>query len=78
MTGKRRAPDNPVEWLLRARSSLSLACVKTEGVLYEDLCYQVQQAAEKALKEDLHDLAMVAERRDKGSLTFAELKKRVM
>jgi len=30
------------------------------------------------LKENLHDLAMVAERRDEGSLTFAELKKRVM
>lgn len=30
------------------------------------------------LKEDLHDLAMVAERRDEGTLNLAELKKRVM
>jgi len=30
------------------------------------------------LKEDLHDLAMVAERRDEGTLSLAELKKRVM
>ena len=30
------------------------------------------------LKEDLHDLAMVAERRDEGTISLAELKKRVM
>ena len=30
------------------------------------------------LKEDLHDLAMVAERRDEGAMSLAELKKRVM
>jgi PHD/YefM family antitoxin component YafN of YafNO toxin-antitoxin module len=30
------------------------------------------------LKEDLHDLAMVAERRDEGTISLTELKKRVM
>jgi hypothetical protein len=30
------------------------------------------------LKEDFHDLAMVAERRDEGTLSLAELKKRVL
>lgn len=30
------------------------------------------------LKEDLHDLAMVAERRDEGTICLAELKKRVL
>jgi hypothetical protein len=30
------------------------------------------------LKEDLHDLAMVAERRDEGTISLAELKKRLM
>ncbi|MFA5415610.1 MAG: type II toxin-antitoxin system Phd/YefM family antitoxin [Methanoregula sp.] len=30
------------------------------------------------LKEDLHDLAMVAERRDEGSISLTELKKRVL
>ena len=30
------------------------------------------------LKEDLHDLAMVAEQRDEGTISLAELKKRVM
>ena len=29
------------------------------------------------LKEDLHDLAMVAERRDERTINLAELKKRV-
>ena len=30
------------------------------------------------LKEELHDLTMVAERRDEGTISLAELKKRVM
>ncbi|MGB7787203.1 MAG: HEPN domain-containing protein [Methanoregula sp.] len=50
MSGRRRSPDNPAEWLARAKSSLALASAKTPGVLYEDLCFQIQQAAEKALK----------------------------
>lgn len=50
MKGKKHSPDNPAEWLLRARSSLTLSAAKTPGVLFEDLCYQAQQAAEKSLK----------------------------
>jgi len=50
MKGRKRSPDNPDEWLHRAKSSLALARQKTADVLYEDLCYQAQQAAEKALK----------------------------
>jgi PHD/YefM family antitoxin component YafN of YafNO toxin-antitoxin module len=30
------------------------------------------------IREDLHDLAMVAERRDEGTISLDELKKRVM
>jgi hypothetical protein len=30
------------------------------------------------LKDDLHDLAMVAERRDEGTISLTELKKRVL
>ena len=30
------------------------------------------------LREDLHDLAMVAERRDDGTISLAELKKRAV
>jgi HEPN domain-containing protein len=43
-------PDNPVEWLNRAKSSLAIA-IQPSGEIYpEDLCFQAQQAAEKAIK----------------------------
>jgi HEPN domain-containing protein len=39
------------QWIERAKSSLELAQVKIVGnIRYEDLCFQLQQAAEKALK----------------------------
>ena len=39
------------EWISRANSSLDLAKTKiTHRIIYEDLCYQAQQAVEKALK----------------------------
>ncbi|MFA6333192.1 MAG: HEPN domain-containing protein [Methanoregula sp.] len=47
---KRLQPDNPVEWLNRAKSSLSLARQQSHEIYREDLCYQAQQAAEKAVK----------------------------
>ena len=50
MKGKKRSPDNPTGWIARAKSSLALAAARTPGVLYEDLCFPAQQAAEKALK----------------------------
>ncbi len=38
-------------WLQRAESNLRLAEVgQTEGIFFEDLCFEAQQAAEKALK----------------------------
>ena len=38
-------------WLQRAESNLRIACRgKGEGVFLEDLCFEAQQAAEKALK----------------------------
>ncbi|MDR3284489.1 MAG: HEPN domain-containing protein [Treponema sp.] len=38
-------------WLTRARSALAMAKVKVIPLMcYEDLCFQAQQAAEKALK----------------------------
>lgn len=47
-------PDmtNPAEWLRRARSNLAVARLGRDlsDVLYEDLCFQAQQAAEKAIK----------------------------
>lgn len=44
-------PDNPRNWLARARSNLLLAeSGRQDGVFLEDLCFEAQQAAEKALK----------------------------
>lgn len=43
-------PDDPREWLNRARSNLIRATAEAPGVYLEDLCYDAQQAAEKALK----------------------------
>src|SRR5438552_12848795 len=60
-------PDDPREWLNRARSNLLHAKSQSPGVYFEDLCFDAQQAAEKALKAVLvqreigfpyvHDLA---------------------
>lgn len=45
-------PTDPQVWLLRAKSNLNLAEKggRLKGVLFEDLCFNAQQAAEKALK----------------------------
>lgn len=45
-------PSDPHTWLLRARANLTLAEKggRLKGVAYEDLCFNAQQAAEKALK----------------------------
>ena len=50
MNGSRLPPESPVEWLNRARSNLIRARVRTAGVYLEDLCFDAQQAAEKAVK----------------------------
>ncbi len=50
MESKRYAPDDPLEWLNRAQSCLLRARVVQPGVYLEDLCFDAQQAAEKALK----------------------------
>jgi HEPN domain-containing protein len=43
--------DVPRKWLSRARSNLLLAGNgRQPGVFLEDLCFEAQQAAEKALK----------------------------
>jgi HEPN domain-containing protein len=47
-----RDPTTPDEWLRRARSNLARARASHNlpEVLYEDLCLDAQQAAEKAIK----------------------------
>ncbi len=44
-------PGSAADWLRRARSDLSLAAIPLpQGVLYNELCFHAQQAAEKAIK----------------------------
>ena len=50
MTPERLSPDDPREWMNRARSSLARARVRQPEIYLEDLCFDAQQAAEKALK----------------------------
>jgi HEPN domain-containing protein len=69
MTRERFAGDDPREWLQRARSNLQQARVQHPDVYLEDLCFQAQQAAEKAVKALLlhynipfpytHDISML-------------------
>jgi HEPN domain-containing protein len=52
MPPDRHDPTNPMEWLRRARSNLARAKADRNlpEVLYEDLCFDAQQAAEKSIK----------------------------
>jgi len=62
-----RRPDDPRLWLDRAKSNLALARSRSDDIYLEDLCFEAQQAAEKAIKAVLihldirfpyvHDLA---------------------
>ena len=40
--------NDPREWLNRARSNLARAKTRTDDAYWEDLCFDAQQAAEKA------------------------------
>lgn len=53
-------PGTSTEWLERAHSNLALAKVeKPDKTFWEDLCFNAQQAAEKALKAVLQDKKIV-------------------
>jgi len=52
----RKPPDNPEEWLNRAKSNLVRARQDHPDIYLEDLCFDAQQAAEKAIKAILIDL----------------------
>ena len=64
---ERLPPDDPREWLNRPRSNLALAKNRVPDAYLEDLCFEAQQAAKKAIKARLmmlniefpyvHDLA---------------------
>jgi len=78
MARERYPPSDPREWLNRARSNLALATSGTEGALLEDLCFEAQQAAEKAVKAVfvhrgarfpfIHDLDELLERLERTGL----------
>jgi HEPN domain-containing protein len=83
MNAPRFLADDPREWLNRANSSLLKAQVAaaTPGVYLEDVCFDAQQAAEKAIKAVLlfregrfpyiHDLAQLLTLVEQSGLTFA-------
>lgn len=52
MPAKRFPPDDPREWLNRAKSNLVKAqsSLETPAIYLEDLCFDAKQAAEKAIK----------------------------
>jgi HEPN domain-containing protein len=50
MPPERFPPDDPREWLNRARSNLARARARIPGAYLEDLCFDAQQSAEKAIK----------------------------
>ncbi len=47
---ERFSADDPREWMNRARSNLAMAKNRIPDAYLEDLCFQAQQAAEKAIK----------------------------
>ncbi len=60
MPPEHRPPDDPREWLRRARSNLTRAQadIRLSDVYLEDLCFDAQQAAEKAIKAVLIGLSV--------------------
>ena len=50
MKRKRLPPDDPREWIRRAKSNLVLSGAVHKDVDFADLCFDAQQAAEKAIK----------------------------
>jgi HEPN domain-containing protein len=50
MTRKRLPPDDPREWIGRAKSNLSVARSVIPGADWENLRFEAQQAAEKGIK----------------------------
>jgi len=60
MPAERFSPDDPREWMNRARSNLAKARSGFEipEVYLDDLCFDAQQAAEKAIKAILIQLGV--------------------
>ena len=75
--------DDPREWMNRARSNLAMAKNRIPGTYLEDLCFQAQQAAEKAIKAVMikrgvdfpyvHDLARLLSLLEEGGEHIPEM-----
>ncbi len=87
MSAERRRGDDPAEWLRRAKSNLVRARenIRLPEVAKEDLCFDAQQAAEKAIKAVLihmripfpyiHDLgALLALAEERGEAIPSQVK----
>ncbi len=84
---ERFPPDDPREWMNRARSDLTQAKNQVPGVYLENLCFNAQQAAEKAIKGVLiardiefpyvHDLAHLLSLLEDGGEVIPEAIRRV-
>jgi HEPN domain-containing protein len=84
MPSERFPPDDPREWLNRARSNLAKARSASGApeVYLEDICFDAQQAAEKAIKAILihlgvrfpyvHDLAQLLALVDRAGESIPE------
>ena len=76
--------DKALEWLKRAKSNLARAKVGkvSEDILYEDLCFDAQQSAEKAFKticiindirfKKAHDISYLIYLLENGNITVPE------
>ena len=79
---ERFPPDDPREWLNRARSNIALAGSRVRNAYLEDLCFEAQQAAEKAVKAVLirrsiefpyvHDLARLMSLLEEAGVALPE------
>jgi len=79
-----RNPEKAKEWLQRAKSNMARAKwgKVSPDILYEDLCYDAHQAAEKALKSlcilheivfpKTHDIAYLIELLQKKNVEIPE------
>ena len=83
---ERFPPDDPREWLNRARSNLALAKNRIPDAYLEDLCFEAQQAAEKAIKALLigsgiefpyvHDLARLLSLLEESGIAVPDVVRR--
>lgn len=67
------------EWLRRAKGSLELSKTpKSESILYEDLCFNCQQSAEKAMKALIIHLGLIPHKTHSFRKLIEELEKRII